>query len=172
MLLYGYYCCRALTQRLNSQIDRSAANELVLPVTARRHYIRATAAVARGEYKAAIGDFELATDFYLRAADGGARVEFALGMTDCLMGRAHAHHALGELTEAVEYYSVSEAVFGALDIFGESPVPPTTCAKCVAGRGSALAALDKYTSAVDDFGTAIKIYLSLQQEPSKRANPT
>ena len=153
---------------LNSQIDRSIPNELLVPITARRHYLRANAAVARGEYKAAILDFERATELYFRAGDEGARVEYALGLLDCCMGRAQAHYALGELNEAVEYYSGSEVMFSALDFFGENPVALTTRAKCLVGRGSARAALHSYASAVDDFGRAIKIYLSVRQEQSKR----
>jgi tetratricopeptide (TPR) repeat protein len=158
----------ALTQSLNSQIDRSVANELLVPITARRHYIRANAAVARGEYKAAIEDFERSTELYFRAADKGARVEYTLGLADCCMGRALAHHALGELNEAVEYYSGSEVIFETLDFLSESPVPRTTRAKCHVGRGSARAALHNYAFAIDDFRRAIPIYLSLQQEQSQR----
>jgi tetratricopeptide (TPR) repeat protein len=158
----------ALTQRLNSQIDHSVTNELLVPVMARRHHIHANAAVARGEYKAAIEDFERAADLYLRAGEGGACIEYSLGVADCCMGRAHAHHALGELTKAIEYYSYAEAMISMLGAFGDSPVPPTRRAECLAGRGSAFAALHKYASAVHDFDGAIKIYLSQQQEPNKR----
>jgi tetratricopeptide (TPR) repeat protein len=146
----------ALTQRLNSQTDRSVANELLVPVTARRHHVRASAAVARGEYKAAIEDFERATKLYFRAGDEGARIEYALGIADCCMGRAQAHRALGELNEAVEYYSGSEVVFDTLGFLGDSPVPPAT------------RAMHDYALAVDDFGRAIKIYLSLQRDHSQR----
>jgi tetratricopeptide (TPR) repeat protein len=143
----------AATQRLNSQTDRSVANELLVPITARRHYVRANAAVARGEYKAAIEDFERATELYFRAGDAGARIEYVLAIADCCMGRAQAHRALGELSEAVEYYSGSEVAFDTLGFFGESPVLPTTRAKCLVGRGSARAALHDYASAVQLIST-------------------
>ena len=57
-----------------------------------------------------------------------------------------------------------------LGAFGDSPVPPTKRTECLAGRGSAFAALHKYAFAVHDFDGAIRIYLSQQQEPSKRAS--
>ena len=158
----------ALTQRLNSQIDHSVTNELLVPVTARRHYILANAAVARGEYKAAIEDFERAADLYLRAGEGEACIEYSLGVADCCMGRAHAHHALGELTKAIECYSYAEAMISMLGALDDSPMPPTRRAECLVGRGSAHDALQNYASAVADFDGAIKIYQSQQQEPSKR----
>ena len=108
MWLCGYCYCRRVTQRLNSQIDHSVTNELLVPVTARRHYIHANAAVARGEYKAAIEDFERAADLYLRAGEG-ERLRLIYWVSSIAAWVAHMLiMRIGELTKAIECYSYAE----------------------------------------------------------------
>jgi len=159
----------ALTLIIDSQTDSSFANELLLPVTARRHYNRANDAIARAEYTTAVADFDSAIEIYLRLGEKEGRLSYTLGIAGCLTGRAHARRALGELKEAVQDYSHFVLICDLLNNPEDQPISVIRRAQCLVYRGSTSAALRDYANARRDFDQAIKIYRQLQKEPKNES---
>ena len=118
---------------------------------------------SRSDYKCAIQDFDGAMEIYLQNGGRECNMASAIGIVDCLMGRAGALASLGNFVEAAREYSFA-AVLCEILSQGETAVEIWgRLARCLTCRGSTFIAVRDYTGAVSDLDRAVEVYLRLQR---------